>query len=91
MNKLIGIWLCVLLFLIGAHYKVVEAGTTGKITGMVIDTETKESLPGANLIIEGTTMGAATDLDGYYVILNIPPGNYNLIASMIGYEKAKVL
>jgi len=68
----------------------VFAGTTGKIAGTVTDAETGEPLPGANIIIEGTSMGAATDLKGYYVILNVPPGTYTLKASMIGYAASKV-
>lgn len=63
----------------------VLAGITGKITGVVKDGESGTLLPGVNVIIEGTTMGAATDLKGEYVILNIPPGVYEIKASMIGY------
>jgi len=66
------------------------AGTTGKIVGYVTDADSGEPLPGANVIIEGTAMGAATDLEGYYVILNVPPGTYTLVASMIGYQKVKI-
>lgn len=62
------------------------AGVTGKITGTVTDAESGQPLPGVNIIIEGTTMGAATDLKGYYVILNVPPGTYSLKASMMGYK-----
>jgi hypothetical protein len=66
------------------------AGTTGKIAGRVTDAETGEPLPGANIEIEGTTMGAATDFDGYYVILNVPPGSYTLKASFLGYQTVKI-
>ncbi|UCE20191.1 MAG: TonB-dependent receptor [Gemmatimonadota bacterium] len=66
------------------------AGTTGKISGRITDTKTGEPLPGTNVIIEGTTLGAATDLEGYYVILNVPPGMYTLRASMIGYREVRV-
>ncbi len=62
------------------------AGTTGKIVGRVVDADTKEGLPGANVVIEGTHMGTATDMDGYYVILNVPPGTYTIKASMLGYQ-----
>ncbi len=68
----------------------VFAGTTGKITGTVIDKETKEPLPGVNIVLEGTTMGAATDENGSYFILNVPPGMYTVVASMIGYQVEKV-
>ncbi len=64
------------------------AGTTGKISGYVKDAQDGSALPGVNIIVEGTTMGAATDLNGYYVILNVPPGRYTVTASMIGYEKS---
>lgn len=57
----------------------------GKITGIVKDASTGETLIGANIILEGTTIGAATDIEGYYVILNVPPGIYNLRVSMVGY------
>ncbi len=61
------------------------AGTSGKIAGKVSDSENGKPLAGVNVVVEGTTMGAATDLDGYYVILNVPSGHYRLKASMIGY------
>lgn len=57
----------------------------GKINGIVRDASTNEALIGANVLIEGTTIGAATNIDGYYVITNVPPGTYNLKVSMVGY------
>ncbi|UCE20255.1 MAG: TonB-dependent receptor [Gemmatimonadota bacterium] len=65
-------------------------GTTGKIAGRIVDTESGEPLPFANVIVEGTSMGAASDFDGYYVMLNIPPGAYTLRASMIGYQSMRI-
>ena len=62
------------------------AGITGKIVGRVYDSNTGEPLPGVNVIIEGTTMGAATDPDGYFVILNVPPATYEVTARMMGYR-----
>jgi len=47
------------------------AGTTGKIKGKVIDRETKEALVGATVSIEGSTMGAAADVEGDYTIVNV--------------------
>jgi outer membrane receptor protein involved in Fe transport len=61
------------------------AGTSGKIAGVVKDEKTGQPLVGVNVVVEGTTMGAATDKDGYYLILNVPAGKYNIKASMIGY------
>jgi hypothetical protein len=66
------------------------AGTTGKIAGTIADADNGEPLPGVNVILEGTTIGAATDINGYYVILNVPPGTYNLKATFIGYAAARV-
>lgn len=61
------------------------AAPSGKITGTVTDAETGQPLPGVNVIVEGTDYGAATNQDGYYVILNVPPGTYTVHAMMIGY------
>ena len=58
---------------------------TGKITGHVLDAATGEDLPGANIVIEGTELGAATDVNGIYTIINVPPGTFTLKASFIGY------
>lgn len=58
----------------------------GKISGRVTEKETKEPLIGANVVVVGTTFGASTDLEGYYVILNLPPGEYDLKASFIAYQ-----
>ncbi len=64
----------------------VFAGTTGKLAGTIKDAQTGEALVGANVIIEGTNLGAATNINGEYVILNISPGRYNVKFSYIGYE-----
>ena len=69
-----------------AFSSVLFAGTTGKISGKIIDKNTNEPLIGANVIIIGTTMGAATDIDGNYFIINIPPGVYEVRASLVGYS-----
>lgn len=63
------------------------AGVTGKIAGKVTDAQTGEELIGINVLIEGTTMGAATGVDGTYIINNIEPGVYNLIFSGVGFQK----
>jgi outer membrane receptor protein involved in Fe transport len=65
---------------------LLQAGITGKIAGRVIDASTGEPLIGVNVSVAESSMGAATDMDGYYRILNVLPGNYNLRASMIGYK-----
>jgi outer membrane receptor protein involved in Fe transport len=63
------------------------AGITGKISGKVTDQQTGEALIGINVLIEGTNFGAATNVDGEYVINNIEPGVYSLVFSGVGYQK----
>jgi hypothetical protein len=70
-----------------AMTEIMLGGTTGKIVGTVKDTQTGEQLVGVNVVLQGTTLGAATSIDGSYVILNIPPGKYTLVASAVGYSK----
>lgn len=66
---------------------IMFAQTSGKIAGKVTDAATGEPIIGANIIVEGTNHGAATDIDGEYVIVKVPSGNHNIIASYIGYVK----
>ena len=77
-----------LLFLMISVFAVSEliAGITGKISGRAIDKQTREPLPLVNIQIMGTTRGAATDMNGYYNILLVPPGSYTLRATMVGYQ-----
>lgn len=77
-------YLAIYLFLISVG-GLLFAGTTGKIVGQVVDAKTGEALPGVNILVEGTPYGAATDVDGTYLIIGIPPGKYTLRATMIGY------
>jgi hypothetical protein len=62
----------------------------GKIAGVIKDAQSGQALPGVNVTIVGTTMGATTDLNGRYFILNVPPGTYQLKASIISYEPVVV-
>jgi len=65
------------------------AGTTGKIAGIITDASTGEPLFGANIVLKGTQMGAATDLNGNYAILNVSPGPYTIVVSMVGYQSVQ--
>ena len=62
------------------------AATTGKIAGVVKDANTGEPLAGANVLIVGTTMGASTDSEGRYFVINVPVGRYSIRATMMGYK-----
>ncbi|HSL89527.1 MAG TPA: TonB-dependent receptor [Ignavibacteriaceae bacterium] len=64
---------------------------SGKISGRVIDGATSEPLPFVNILVEETNLGAATDLDGNYFIINIPPGSYNIRASAIGFNSSTII
>ena len=83
-----------ILFILGLLFLLISSAiygqTTGKISGKVVDKETKEPLVGANVLIEGTTMGAATNIDGEYFIINIPPGKYNIRISMMSYSPLNI-
>lgn len=59
----------------------------GGINGRVTDASTGESLVGASLLIQGTLTGTITNLDGYFELKNIAPGNYNIVVSYISYDK----
>ncbi len=60
--------------------------TGNTLSGRVLDSETDQALVGANVIIEGTSLGGSTDLNGNYVIYNIPEGTYKVRASYVGYQ-----
>ena len=81
-SKQLIFWLLFLIVTPG----IILSDTTGKINGVAKDAESGEPLPGVNIIIDGTTMGASTNLEGYFFIINIPPGTYSLRAQMIGYR-----
>lgn len=69
----------------------VVAQNVGKIAGTITEAANGNPLPGANVLITGTRMGAAADANGEYFILNVPPGKYDLRANMIGFEATVVV
>jgi hypothetical protein len=77
------------LLVLAVGVSLLYAGTTGKITGRITDAATGEPLVGATIVIKGTTMGAAADIAGNYVILGVPPGAYTVAVSMVGYQRAE--
>ena len=67
-----SLWHMVALFApIFLSVVIIQAGTTGKVKGRVLELETGDPLPGANVQIAGSSLGAATDIDGFYFVLNI--------------------
>lgn len=74
-----------LLFLVMEALPMLASAQTGRLTGTVTDAATGLPIPGATVLLEGTTLGMATDVDGKYLIIGIPPGAYNVRFSSVGY------
>ena len=75
----------ILLIFVFAFSGILLGQTTGKISGNVIDAKSGEPLIGTNIMIVGANTGAAADPNGYFYIINVHPGTYNIRATMIGY------
>ncbi|HEM48790.1 MAG TPA: TonB-dependent receptor, partial [Caldithrix sp.] len=67
-----------------------QSSSKGKISGTAVDAETGDPLIGANVYLENTSLGSASDLDGNFFIAGVPVGNYVLIISVIGYAETKI-
>ncbi len=87
MQKVLFLIFFASLFLINNY---IYPQSTGKIMGKVIDESTNEGIPFANVLITGTSIGAASDENGNYVILNVSPGVYSVTASSVGYQKVTI-
>ena len=83
-RRLKKIFLPGLLLIFFIVFSFAEVLAQGKIVGHVKDKTTGEALIGVNIVVEGTYLGAATDIDGDYTIVNVPVGEYSLKASMVG-------
>lgn len=81
MNKIIYSFLLILIM-----FTLLLGGNTGKIGGIVLDKNRGNPLAGVNVIIKNAPLGAASDLNGEYYILNIPPGIYQLECAYVGYQ-----
>ena len=77
----------VVLILIVLSISNLAFAQSGKIIGTVKDAATGEPLPGANVYLEGTAIGAASDIKGNYQVLRVPPGSYNIKVTFIGYKE----
>jgi TonB-dependent receptor len=63
---------------------------TGKISGIVSDKSTGETLIGCTVGISGTTIGASTDINGRYIMSNLKPGSYKVVFRYLGYQTKEV-
>ena len=86
----IKIMLCLCLAMTLVLSTIAIAATTGKLSGRVINEETGEPLPGVAVSVEGTRLGALTDENGEYIILNVPVGTYIVKASLIGFAQVEI-
>jgi TonB-dependent receptor len=80
----------VILFVLGLFTGNLFAQTTGRISGKVIDQKTTETLIGATVSIQGTTKGAATDVDGHYNLSALEPGKYTVLIRYMGYQSKSI-
>lgn len=71
-------------FIISSNILFAESGAI--ISGIVMSAKDREPIPGATVILEGTSYGAKTNLNGHYKIKNVPAGNYSVLASSVGYK-----
>ncbi len=80
-----------LLLLVGTFYSFSIVAQTGVIYGNITDTRYKEPLIGATVVIDGTTVGAVTDMDGNFRIENVTAGTYSVSASYVSYQTQTIL
>jgi outer membrane receptor protein involved in Fe transport len=71
-------------------FATISWAQNGTIGGKVTDAKTQEAIIGANVVIEGTTVGAATDIDGNFLIANVKPGTYAIVVSFVTYKTHKI-
>src|ERR1700755_1117832 len=79
-------WICLLLFFISLR---VFSQSTGSVKGFVYDKSTGEPVPFSNVYFQGTTIGANTDINGFFNISRIPPVNYMIVTVSLDFETLK--
>ena len=84
MNKRIFTLLCWMLLTLPM------LAQNGSVRGTITDKETGESIISATVRLVGTDYGTVTDLDGFFALGNVPPGDYRLLATYIGYDSVSV-
>ncbi|MBC8184610.1 carboxypeptidase-like regulatory domain-containing protein, partial [candidate division KSB1 bacterium] len=89
MKKTLNLLISVVVLVIFSYVNSF-AQTNGKIAGAISDANDNSPLVGANILIVGTTMGAATSMDGSFYIINVPPGTYSVRIQMMGYQTVVV-
>jgi hypothetical protein len=80
--------LCLITIILSAA--TMSFGQTGSIGGTVLDLKTNEAIIGASVVIQGTTVGSATDVEGNFLISNVKPGTYVIVVSYVAYKTQTV-
>ena len=81
------VYIGLLCFVVLANSLHSQVDPKAIIVGKVADAETGEGLPNVNVFLDGTTLGVGSDKDGFFIIRNVPRGAYELVVSMVGYER----
>lgn len=89
MRRFVLIGFCAVIYLSHVAFNRLQA-QEAVIEGRVFNAINNEAVPFANVVFQGTSTGAVTDLDGKYRITGFKPGLYNIEASCVGFEKAVV-
>jgi hypothetical protein len=76
-------FICSLIFVFSLSLSVFSQGT---IRGQIVNPVNNQAVPFANVLVMGTELGAISSEDGFYEIVNVPPGLYNVRASFVGYK-----
>ena len=80
--------LLLLLGLVGSFGVALAQSGTGTVSGQITDTK-KEGLPGVTVLIDGTSLGSSTNVDGTFTIAGVPAGPHTLVVSFVGYNSAR--
>ena len=78
------------LFIFFSSVISIYGQSAGTFKGKIIDSESKEYISSANIVIEGTNIGASSDNNGYFEIKNPDTGRYTVIISVVGYKTKRV-
>ena len=75
-----------ILLILASFFSVSVSWAQYNLSGTVTTRDTDELLPGASVIIEGSSRGTTTDIDGHFLLSDLSPGTYTITASFVGYE-----
>ena len=83
-------FLSLLFLVINLFSTICLSQTTGKLVGKISDEKTSEPLIGVNVMVVGTNLGVASDIEGDFFLINIPPGTYDIAINMMGYKSTVI-